>query len=90
MGLSDSPLCRKCGAEVETSVPIVCECEALTSLSHAYLGCIFLSQRTLRLLVLGPSGNLVKQQDPLKSKRALKARQLRSMCIGTVRSRTIS
>jgi hypothetical protein len=31
MGLSDSPLCRKCGAEV-------CECEALASLRHVCLG----------------------------------------------------
>ena len=28
-GLSDSPLCRRCGAEDETSAHIVCECEAL-------------------------------------------------------------
>jgi len=28
MGLSDSPLCRRCGTEDETSTHIVCECEA--------------------------------------------------------------
>jgi len=38
MGLSDSPLCRMCGAEDETSAHIRCECEALTSLRLAYLG----------------------------------------------------
>ena len=32
MGLSDSPLCRRCGAEDETSARILCECEALVSL----------------------------------------------------------
>ena len=32
MGLSVSPLCRRCGAEDETSADILCECEALTSL----------------------------------------------------------
>ena len=38
MGLSNNPICRKCGTEVETSVHILCECEALASLSYAYLG----------------------------------------------------
>ena len=33
MGLSDSPLCRRCGAEDETSAHILCECEALASLT---------------------------------------------------------
>jgi hypothetical protein len=36
--LSDSPLCRRCGAEDETSAHIVGECEALASLRHVYLG----------------------------------------------------
>jgi len=46
IGLSDSPLCRRCGAEDETH--ILCECEALAS--HRL--CIWApswSQRTLRL-----------------------------------------
>jgi len=38
MGLINSPLCGKCGAEDETSVHILCEYEALDSLIHAYLG----------------------------------------------------
>jgi hypothetical protein len=42
MGLSDSPLCRRCGAEDETSAHILCECEALASLRHVYLGSFFL------------------------------------------------
>jgi hypothetical protein len=29
MGLSNDPTCRKCGTEEETSVYILCECEAL-------------------------------------------------------------
>jgi len=37
-GLSDSPLCKRCGAEDEASAHILCECEALASLRHAYLG----------------------------------------------------
>jgi hypothetical protein len=35
MGLMDS---RKCGAEDETSAHIICRCEALASIRHAYLG----------------------------------------------------
>ena len=37
MRLSDSPLCSRCGVEDETSTHILCECEALASLRHAYL-----------------------------------------------------
>ena len=37
MGLSDSPMCRRCGAEDEISSHILCECEALASLKHVYL-----------------------------------------------------
>jgi len=42
MRLSDSPLCRRCGAEDETLAHILCECEDLTSLRHVYLGSVFL------------------------------------------------
>jgi hypothetical protein len=34
MGLSNNPTCKKCGTEEETSVHILCECEALASLIH--------------------------------------------------------
>jgi hypothetical protein len=39
MGLMDSPLCRKCGAEEETSAHVVCECEAVVTLK---IKCYFL------------------------------------------------
>ena len=42
MELSDSPLCKRCEAQDETSAHILCECEALASLRHAYLGSFFL------------------------------------------------
>jgi hypothetical protein len=42
LGLKDSPLCRRCGVEVETSAHILCECEALVSLRHVRLGSLFL------------------------------------------------
>jgi hypothetical protein len=61
MGLSDSPLCWRCGAEDETSAHILCECEALASLRHVYLGS-FLEQQDIKSISLGPYGTLVKQQ----------------------------
>jgi hypothetical protein len=42
LGLLDSPLCRRCGVKEETSAHILCECEALVSFRHAYLGSFFL------------------------------------------------
>ena len=40
VGLSDSPLCRKCGTE-ETSADVLCECEALATYRHTYVGSFF-------------------------------------------------
>jgi glutaredoxin-related protein len=34
MGLGDNPICRKCGTDEETSVRILCKCEALASDIH--------------------------------------------------------
>jgi len=42
MGLTNSPLRRRCGAEDETSAHILCECEALALLIHVHLGSFFL------------------------------------------------
>jgi hypothetical protein len=47
MGLSNNPICRKCGTEEETSVHILCACEALASLRHTYLGSFSLDSRIL-------------------------------------------
>ena len=57
-GLSDSPLCR-CGAEDETSAYTVCECEALASLRHAYLGS-FLEPEDIKNISLGAIWNFSK------------------------------
>ena len=38
MGVCNDPMCRKRGTEEEASDHILCECEALASLRHAYLG----------------------------------------------------
>ena len=57
MGLSSNPTCRKCGTEEETSVHVLCECEALASLRHAYLGSFFLEPEDIRSLGLGAIWN---------------------------------
>jgi len=48
MGLIDSPVCRRCGAEEETSADILCECEAMAILRHTYLGSFFLDTEDFR------------------------------------------
>jgi len=60
MGLCNDPACRKCGTEEETSVHILCECEALASLRHAYLGSSFLDPEDIRELGMGAIWNFAK------------------------------
>jgi hypothetical protein len=48
MGLIVSPLCRKCGAEDETSAHILCRCDALASIMHAHLGSFFLEPEDIK------------------------------------------
>jgi hypothetical protein len=60
MGLSESPLCRRCGAEDENSAHILCECEALVSLRHVYVGSYFLEPEDVKSISLGPSGTSAK------------------------------
>ena len=59
MGLSDSPLCGRCGAENETSVHSLCECVALASHRHVYLGS-FLELEDITSLSLGTIWNFSK------------------------------
>jgi hypothetical protein len=60
MGLSNSPLCRRCGSENETSAHILCECEALASLRHVYLGSVFLEPEDIKSIRLGAIWNFSK------------------------------
>jgi len=60
MGLSDSPLCRRFGTEDETSPHILCECEALASLRHVYLGSFFLEPDDIKSIGLGAIWNFSK------------------------------
>ena len=53
MGLFNNPICRKCGTEEETSVHILCECEALASLRCTYLDSFFLGPEGIRKLNMG-------------------------------------
>ena len=50
MGLSNNPICRKCGTGEETSLHVLCECEALASLRHTYLGCFIFDPEDIRKL----------------------------------------
>jgi hypothetical protein len=60
MGLTDSPLCKKCGAEDETSAHILCQGEALASLRHAYMGSFFLKPEYIKNVSLGAIWNFGK------------------------------
>ena len=48
MWLTNSPLCRRCGAQDVTSTHILCGCEALPSLRHAYLGSFCLDPEAMK------------------------------------------
>ena len=49
-----------CGAEDETSAHILCECEALASLRHVYLGSFFLEPEDIKCISLGAMWNFRK------------------------------
>ena len=60
MELSNNPICRKCGTEEETSVHILCDCEALASLRYTYLGSFCLDPEDIRVLGMGVIWNFAK------------------------------
>jgi hypothetical protein len=62
MGLIDSPLCRRCGAEKENSRHVLCECEALATLGHTNLGSFVLDPEDIRSLTLGVIWNIIKEE----------------------------
>jgi hypothetical protein len=62
MWLSNNPICRKCGTEEETSVHVLCECEALASLRHSYLGSFFLGPKDIRKLNIGVIWKFAKEE----------------------------
>jgi len=60
IGLTSNLLCRRCGAENETSAHILCECEALASIRHPYLDSFFLEPEDMKSLGLGAIWNFGK------------------------------
>jgi hypothetical protein len=52
LGLSDSPLCGRCGSENETSALILCAREALVSHRHMYLDSFFLEPEDIKYISL--------------------------------------
>ena len=64
MGLSDSPLYKRCGAEDETLAHILCECEAVASLRHLYMGSFFLEPEDIKSISLGAIRNFSKATGP--------------------------
>ena len=60
MGLTNSLLCKRCGAEDENSTHSLSECKALTSLSHVYLGSFLLDPEDIKSLILGAIWNFSK------------------------------
>jgi hypothetical protein len=63
MGLSESALCRRCGAEKETSGHVLRTCEALATLRHHYLGSFSLDPKDVRNLALESSWVFIKGQN---------------------------
>jgi hypothetical protein len=89
MGLSYSPLFMRCGAQDETSAHILCECEALASFRHVYLGSFLLEPEDIKSTRLGTIWNFGKgNRAPMNRNWAQRPRQLRPRCIGAARSRT--
>jgi hypothetical protein len=66
MGLSNNPTCGKCDTEEENSVHILCECEAMASLRHTYLGSFFLDPENIKKLSIGAIWNFTKGKGLLK------------------------
>jgi hypothetical protein len=60
MGLINSPLRWRCGAEEGTSAYTLCECEALASLRHVHLGSFILDPGDVKSLSLGDVWNFSK------------------------------
>jgi hypothetical protein len=85
MRLTDCPLCRKCGADDETSAHILCQCEALASLRHAYLGSFFSEPEEITSISLGTIWRFSKAAGlPWVVIWSTKGPFLRLRCIGVV------
>jgi len=61
MRLTDSPLYRRCGAGEETSVHVLCECEALVTSRCTYLGSFLLDSEDVKSLSLRTIWNFIQE-----------------------------
>ena len=52
LGLLDSALCRKYRVKEGTSAHTLCECEALASLRHVYLGSFFFEPEDIKSILI--------------------------------------
>jgi hypothetical protein len=73
----------------ETSVHILCECETLALLKHAYLGSLFLEPKDIQSISLGAIWSFSKASGLPWLDMGHKRPALRPRCIGAVRSRTL-
>jgi len=60
VGLIAGYLCRRCGAEEETSVHVLLKCETLAALRDTCLGSFFLDPEDVTSLSLGAVWNFIK------------------------------
>jgi hypothetical protein len=89
LGLQDSPLCRKCVVMEETSAYVLCECEALVSLRHAYLGSFFLEPEGIQSISLGAIWSFSKASGLPWLDMGHRGPALRPRCLGAMRSWTL-
>jgi hypothetical protein len=71
------------------SAHILCECEALASLRHAYLGSLFLEPKDIQSISLGAIWSFSKASGLPWLDMGHKGPALRPRCIGDVRSQTL-
>jgi hypothetical protein len=89
--LTNSPLCRRCEVEDETSAHILCECAALAAPRHVYLGSILLDPKYITSLRLEAIWNFSKETGLRWTGIKLWGKKgpfLRLRCIGTIRAQT--
>jgi len=73
----------------ETLAHIPCECKALASLTHAYLGSFFLEPKDIQSISLGAIWSFSKASGLPWLDTGHKGPALKPSCIGAVRSRTL-
>ena len=73
----------------ETSAHILCECEALASLRHAYLGSFFLEPKDIQSIRLEAIWSFSKASELPGSNMGHKEPALKPRCIGAARSQTL-